>query len=486
MRRRRSLIFALVPPAPPPPPLSLSRPLTLTRPSFKTNQQTIKQKTQFGAPASFAKRYDPTRGDGSFGVLEYGACGYTDLLRDGKSVAPSFPRTQFAAVADVSPEHQGGCGRCYEVRCKSAGNDGTPVLNNEGQPISLSTVGDAQAHNQSVRYFEGDFGRPVLEDIDPTVTDSKGRPFPGNSASASNGMRVKCFPGSPTVRVRLADSCPCRQVLKAGDPTAKSDGEVRRQQWCCGGSGVSTLENDRPFDALTHFDLSYDAFETLAHPVYGVQMVEFRPVDCDSGKPLPSRVAGATAPYIDRRTIYGDSGIRPGWLWFPYSKNRAELVRKGAFPAGPGNKEPAAATCAELTRGGGLTFECRDCGGRTGLQPFSAETYGPGGGGAGGRRDAVVFWLQPDGGDPKNAPNLKIFLRNTNAGQDKGYCRNSIFTSQLPVFEERQGGWRRYVVPLSMLGCDYPGATLREVNRLEFQNENEMPVPFCLAQVGLA
>jgi cullin-associated NEDD8-dissociated protein 1 len=467
---------------------SFGRSLTPPPPKKKTpNPPRKKKPRKFGAPNAFAKRYDPTRGDGSFGVLEYGACGYTDLLRDGKSVAPSFPRSEFAAVADVSPEHLGGCGRCYEVRCKNTDEKGgTPVLNNEGQPISLRTVGDATSHNQSVRYFEGDFGRPVLEDIDPTVRDSQNRPFPGNSASASNGMRVKCFPGAPSVRVRLADSCPCRQVLKAGDPTAKSDGEVRRQQWCCGGSGVSTVDSDKPFEGLTHFDLSYDAFEKLAHPVYGVQMIEFRPVDCDSGKPLPSRVANQPVPYVDRRTIYGDTGIRPGWLWFPYSKNRAELIRKGAFPAGAGNKEAAAATCVELTRGGGLTFECRDCGGRLGLQPFSPATYGPGGGGAGGRRDAVVFWLALDGGDAKKAPNLKVFLRNTNAGQDKGYCRNAIFTSQLPVFEERAGGWRRYVVPLQMLGCDYPGATLQDVNRLEFQNEGEMPVPFCLAQVGLA
>jgi cullin-associated NEDD8-dissociated protein 1 len=377
------------------------------------------------------------------------------------------------------------------MRCKAADDPrGTVVLNNDGRPIALSTVGDAASHNQSVRYFEGDFGRPVLEDIDPTVRDSKGRPFPGNSASASNGVRVKCFPGAPTVRVRLADSCPCRQVLKAGDPTAKGDGEVRRQQWCCGGAGVSTLQDDRPLDLLTHFDLSYDAFEQLAHPVYGVQMIEFRPVDCDSGKPLPSRVpagGGSTAPFIDRRKLYGPTGVRPGWIWFPYSKTRAELVRPGAFPAAPGSgKKAAAATCVELTRGGGLGFECRDCGGRAGLQPFSPDVYFPGGPSL--RRDAISFWIKPDGGGggAGAVPNLKVFLRNSNAGPDKGYCRTSVFTGQLPAAEERPGGWRRAVVPLSALQCDYPGATLAEVNRLEFQNEGEKPVPFCLADVGMA
>ena len=431
-------------------------------------------------------------------MLEYGACGYTDLARDGKTASPAYPRQQYAAVADVSPEHRGGCGRCYEVRCSTKGGpEGAVVLDNEGRPIRLATVGTAATNNQSVRYFEGDFGRPVLEDIDPTVLDSKGRAFPGNSLSSKDGMRVRCYPGAPTVRVRLADSCPCTQVLKAGDPTAKYAGETRTQQWCCGGGGVSTNETDRPFEGLTHFDLSYDAFEVLSHPTYGVQMVDFRPVHCDSGKPIPSRVAGQKAvPYIDRRVIYGDRGPRPGWSWFPYSKTRAELLREGAFPAtDPKNASApartAGATCVELTKGGGLTFECRDCGGRVGLQPLSPAVYGGGGGGGGGPRDSLVFWLAPDVGSVEaNAaaprPDLKLFLRNTNAGQDKGYCRGSVFTGNLPVLEERAGGWRKHKVPLAALGCDYPTATLADANRVELQNEAPAPAAFCLARVALA
>lgn len=53
-----------------------------------------------------------------------------------------------------------------------------------------------------------------------------------------------------------------------------------------------TLGNVCPFCAcvatgLQHFDIAYDAFELLAHPVYGVAMIEFRPVDCDTNAPLP-------------------------------------------------------------------------------------------------------------------------------------------------------------------------------------------------------
>jgi hypothetical protein len=34
-------------------------------------------------------------------------------------------------------------------------------------------------------------------------------------------------------------------------------------------------------------DLSYYAFEQLAHPVFGAAMVDFRPVDCGSRAVLP-------------------------------------------------------------------------------------------------------------------------------------------------------------------------------------------------------
>jgi hypothetical protein len=46
---------------------------------------------------------------------------------------------------------------------------------------------------------------------------------------------------------------------------------------------------------IQHFDLSYDGFEQLAHPVYGITMLEYRPVDCNTkartGPGLPAAVA---------------------------------------------------------------------------------------------------------------------------------------------------------------------------------------------------
>ncbi|KIZ03007.1 hypothetical protein MNEG_4950 [Monoraphidium neglectum] len=163
----------------------------------------------------------------------------------------------------------GSCGRCYEVRCKPG-----LVLNNQLQPIKLSGTPLA---------FEGDRFRPYLAAINPNVTDSQGRrvPYPGNPAEARGEMEVTCTDPSRTLLIRIADSCPCTQVLPEGAPGVARGGETRTQAWCCGG--------------IQHFDLSYDGFEQLAHPVYGITMLEYRPVDCNTkartGPGLPAAVA---------------------------------------------------------------------------------------------------------------------------------------------------------------------------------------------------
>lgn len=68
---------------------------------------------------------------------------------------------------------------------------------------------------------------------------------------------------SPITTTPRSTQCACvnahptLQVLKEGDPGVAKGGETRTQQWCCGAKG------------LQHFDVSYDAFEKLTHPVYG-------------------------------------------------------------------------------------------------------------------------------------------------------------------------------------------------------------------------
>ena len=46
-----------------------------------------------------------------------------------------------------------------------------------------------------------------------------------------------------------------------------------------------------PPSGVQHFDLAFDAFEQLAHPVYGVVMLKYRPVDCDTKVRLEGKTA---------------------------------------------------------------------------------------------------------------------------------------------------------------------------------------------------
>jgi hypothetical protein len=71
---------------------------------------------------------------------------------------------------------------------------------NEGQPLDIING-----------FYQGDRFRPYLPAINPNVTDSAGRPFPGNTAEAAGQQAVVCS-SNGTVRVRIIDSCPCTQV----------------------------------------------------------------------------------------------------------------------------------------------------------------------------------------------------------------------------------------------------------------------------------
>jgi hypothetical protein len=66
----------------------------------------VARATYYGAPESFAKRFDPKRGEGSFGILAYGSCGYTN---SGGGLP--YPRAEYAAAADANADYPGSCGR---------------------------------------------------------------------------------------------------------------------------------------------------------------------------------------------------------------------------------------------------------------------------------------------------------------------------------------------------------------------------------------
>ena len=92
-----------------------------------------------------------------------------------------------------------------------------------------------------------------LATVDDTIKDDYNRSFPGNSAFNQSEQSVQCYNDSNSIFVHIIDSCPAFQI--------KNDTPVQ-QLWC---------NSD-----IYHFDLSYWAFEQLAHPTYGVMMVDFR------------------------------------------------------------------------------------------------------------------------------------------------------------------------------------------------------------------
>eukprot|EP00879_Flechtneria_rotunda_P010503 GHRR01010979.1.p1 GENE.GHRR01010979.1~~GHRR01010979.1.p1 ORF type:complete len:225 (+),score=48.71 GHRR01010979.1:210-884(+) len=181
-------------------------------PPVTAQQWRLGRATYYGAPESFAQTFDPVRGEGSFGILAYGSCGFTNS--DGTI---PFPSDAVAASADQNPDYAGSCGRCYAVRCKEG-----LVLNNNGDPVSLNATAD-----------QG--GLLYLPSISRTLTDTYGRTFPGNPAEAQGELYVQCYDPNRQIIVRIIDTCPCTQVLPDGAPGVAPGGEVRQQNVCCRG-----------------------------------------------------------------------------------------------------------------------------------------------------------------------------------------------------------------------------------------------------------
>ena len=75
---------------------------------------------------------------------------------------------------------------------------------------------------------------------------------------------ARCWNESRSIFVTVVDICPCAYSWGVQDV-------------CCG--------------PIPHFDLSYWAHETLAHPIQGKAMLRFRPVRCDTKTPVDARSA---------------------------------------------------------------------------------------------------------------------------------------------------------------------------------------------------
>lgn len=362
--------------------------------------------TYFDAPPYWKESFPP----GKFGDLWGGSCSYVNR-RAG--VQPTnadlpFPLDAVGAVTDVMRDYTGGCGRCYEIRCKTG-----PILFDKNTTISI---------------YEG-YHLPRF--APPGLKDPEGREWPGVPTTVDEDIRwTQCRDESTSIFITIIDTCPC--IFRGG----------RRQKWCCG-----------PID---HFDLSFWAFDKLAHPLYGMMMLEYRPVDCTSREPLNNEELFISS------TIYGD---RPeaGWGWTAFFEKESTMIAENQ------GRDNSAATCVRLTPGGGLAFWCRKCH-LPGAQPF-------------GNGKAVEFWVRSNADDeytftPRGeAPRLKLFLsqmhepKYTTTGTEtepEKFCnRKPDLGDYVPLIQD--GDWFKFSVPLADFQCTGHIST-STANRIVFVN----------------
>lgn len=386
--------------------------------------------TFYGGPESylsnFADRGPPP--EYGFGSFLFGSCGYTSQAGNQPVNASSLtvPQDMVAAAAVINADYPGSCGRCYEARCQT----GLVAAN-------YTANGSAVYHTISQGYEPA---RNVSQ-----VPDTFGRLAPVNPLRAENLVYTRCWNDTlglttpdKSIYIKVTDSCPCLQI------NATTGQVYGVNQDCCG--------------SVQHFDLSFYAFQRLAHPNLGLMSLQFRPVDCYTKQPVDF------LPGYINETIYSDS-VQTGWGFLPYSTSNKQLQVPGAGIGGSN------ATCLDVLPQGGLTFEARDSD-LPGYQPLSAVNA-----------TTINFAIKSttardigglNSGSPA-VPPLQLSLSNI---AEQYYCQ-SISLASLPV-TGTQDGYSRISYPLQSFNCDRT-----RVTALGFQNIGSTSIQFCLDDVRL-
>ena len=361
-------------PAPPTshplPPLLRSYPpdvlLRVDDPAYRPGAWLLGRSTYFDAPDAWKRTFDRQ----IFGDLHGNGCGYVNK-HEGLETRDDFPFPidAVAAVADFDPRfHEAACGSCYEIRCVSG-------------PILEDFDGTMWPYTDPPGFYE----------VAPDAKDTRGRKIPARNAGFKGAdpadprrefETARCWNESRSIFVTVVDICPCAYSWGVQDV-------------CCG--------------PIPHFDLSYWAHETLAHPIQGKAMLRFRPVRCDTKTPVDARL-GAAARLATREARNEDGvlivgggsdqrvasfrgspeggedsktgrreivafrrGPAPGWGLSAYRDRSVALFHRESETtrdeSDDGTEAGVVATCFRVSPGGRLLAHCRAC--EETLKPFA-------------------------------------------------------------------------------------------------------------------
>ena len=186
-----------------------------------------------------------------FGYLETNGCGYTSkkyAQREPKSLPFAVSRSAVAALADF--EMKSSCGQCYEVKC----DDNETKIRKSFRRNDFIEYNDNYTRFQQNKNARDSYGREIQNTTFPPAEECF-----DDDERTKLCEKTTCYDRDKTLIIQIIDICPCDYIYG-------------RQEICCGD--------------IPHFDLSFWAFESLAHPLQGKMNLLFRPVDCVTKQPL--------------------------------------------------------------------------------------------------------------------------------------------------------------------------------------------------------
>jgi hypothetical protein len=274
-----------------------------------------------------------------FGYLETNGCGYTSKRYEKvepKSLPFAVSRSAVAALADF--EMKSSCGQCYEVKCD---DKETKIRKSFRNPNDFIAYNDNFTRFEQNKNARDSYGRSIRNTTFPPAEQCF-----DEGGGTKLCEKTTCYDRNKTIFVQIIDICPCDYIYG-------------RQEICCGD--------------IPHFDLSFWAFELLAHPIQGKMNLLFRPVDCVTKELLDAR-EGALAHVRKKKNgrdgeyyyVYDGKtpvGFAPGWRFRTYYDLSSDPAVEGKGKSG------GFGACSEFDSTGTMAAACLGC--ESNILPFS-------------------------------------------------------------------------------------------------------------------